>query len=355
MHRRLVGKKPPARFLSLVVEPLEDRQLLSGTATVLLPPAVATTPWIAGAVAKTPDHWMPASAASPMQETPATSLPAIEPRSPDTSAQQYPGGMPGPTPSYPSTDDDDYPPSPQGSGSTGNQRSSSPGTSSNGHDHTSSDRVPDSDPYAAVYPPLVRLDPVPVSKSDIGAPESGASDLNEQPAAMPIATQPDEAESPGKPIHKPAEEHSAMAGTRLEEVIDRLFATVCESLPIPLNVRLELRPPVREMAAVGSPVESDLSDLPGTATGLISGTFRVDTAGLDQTLAKILDEIGAAAAEALPASQVASAAYWFAGLGALTVAVEWSRRLQKHQQELLSTALSRGSVTSTWLPGRRSL
>ena len=353
MRRRLVGKKPPARFLSLVVEPLEDRQLLSGTGTVILPPTALTTPWIPGAVAKTPDHWTPASAASSMQGIPATSSPAIEPRSPGTGTEQYPGGMPGPTPSYPSTDDDDYPPSSQNSGSDGSQRSPSSGTSANGNAHMSSDHVPDYDPYAAVYPPLVRLDPAPVAKSDIRTPESAASDLNEQPAAMPIAAQPSESESLGKPVHKPVEEHSAAASTQLQELVDRLFATVCASLPVTMPARLEVRPPAQETAAVGSPV-ADLSDLPGAATGLISGTFRVDTAGLDQALAKILDEIGAAAAEVWPASQAASAVYWFAGLGTLTLAMEWTRRLQKQQQELLSTVLSRGSVTSTWLPGRRS-
>jgi hypothetical protein len=218
----------------------------------------------------------------------------------------------------------------------------------------SSDQVPDYDPYAAVYPSLVRLDPAPVAKSDIRTPESGASDLNEQPAAMPIAAQTSESESPGKLVHKPVEEHSALASTQLQDLVDRLFATVCASLPVTMPARLEVRPPAQETAAVGSPVEADLSDLPGAATGLISGTLRVDTAGLDQALAKILDEIGAAAAAVWPASQAASAVYWFAGLGTLTLAMEWTRRLQKQQQELLSTVLSRGSVTSTWLPGRRS-
>jgi hypothetical protein len=117
-------------------------------------------------------------------------------------------------------------------------------------------------------------------------------------------------------------------------------------------VDIESGAQVAESEPAGRMSDIDLSDLSPRAEYVIAGVLPIDTNSLQQTLAKILDGADSVMAEIGSTGTASSVGYWFAGLGTMTLAVELTRRLERQQKDLLSAAMVRSGLTSTWLPRR---
>lgn len=371
MQRRQIGKGPRKRFFGLLLESLEDRHLPSGVANLIVqPPAAAdswsSTPPVASPIAQAAPSSSGASQTSASAQNQTNSyFPTTQPA--DNTPWTAPASPAAQNPSTSSSGTSQQNQGPYAPGSsTTNPRSTTSNPGSGASTPTSRDPMPtetNGNVYSGqtYYPrpspdyqqPVINLDSTP-SRSNAISPQGGGGNSEATPVLPRVPSAPPSDAPVVQAQSKTADEHPRVSPhpSPREDPREMLFLALAEHRPQVEVVDIEPQAQVGESELASKLSEVDLSDLPPKAEDVIAGVLPLDTSAFQQTLAKILDGADSVMAEIGAMGTASSVGYWFAGLGTMTLAVELTRRLERQQKDLLSAAMVRSGLTSTWLPGR---